>query len=657
MSMPKMPGVAVTQEFSNPDRFPSDEAIEAHNAGRLQQFVAKYIRKQMQKFVGRPNTDELRGATRTVLVQTVRQLESMGIIDPNEHDVDVREDTWADRQACGDLGPPDPTLVHVSIKNKKRQPEPKKEEPTSGYKTHEESNMTKDELLVRIASDTGIHISRLLIERCNKRFTLSVDVLNGTEDERWAAAAVLHKYRPAATEAHVSAPRDYTNCSLCGTRLKVVELTRKGKVQAKSRCANHLCKNSHHWMPSYRPASTQPSSPPMAFAVDHGYDEPADPPKPAETLTELLCGTQPLSAPWQPQVNQWIRHRKTYRGGCINYKTETLMSETWSVRFTDMEYPVDLTTEELVTNYEPEPVSAIMNPPAPKPLEPAALKPLIARERELLRKQQMEKIHELWEQGKVSSEYMKQQALCDDLALMQQEIVRGMQVPEKYLKANYSSSSFADAYFKKCSELDLESLSRTLKETAKKYGINIFTAKAAAREGDTVRVARPSLGEERLPLPEKLGDEHVGMIIYARHSGARWLLMNRTPDKRWPVVSTDGRYTTAEYTEAELRQCYYLKGTGRVSSSHPNQAMPPQEEYDEVVISGLNQNDELVDEVVRVPKGGGTVVTKNSYKTYSLTPQSSGCIYGGKLTVGVDKAKGKDMTAFTRWLLKDPKQG
>lgn len=232
------------------------EVAEASDVVRVKKYIEGLLRKGMRGFVGKPFSKESREA----LVGAVTEVYNHAL------DYGVLEEGWSiyAEEDFDDAGSVKVKLLPPS----RKELSPARHNSSEGMavanmqgvtqlaKETRGAEMNKAELIACVAKETGISASRLLVEKCNRRFTLAVDVLDGTENERWAAAAALHKYRPAATEAHVSEPRDVANCSLCGTRLKVVELTRRGKVQAKSRCANHLCKNSRHWMPSYRPEST-----------------------------------------------------------------------------------------------------------------------------------------------------------------------------------------------------------------------------------------------------------------------------------------------------------------------------------------------------------------------------------------------------------------
>lgn len=339
MNLRKRPGVDVQL----PDNYKSFAAAEvvnitdAFNVVRVKRYIQDLLRKGMSKFVGKPYTKESREALIGVVTEVYNHVLDCGVL----------EEGWS-IYAEEDFD--DPSLVKVRLLPPCKKQLPERHNSSVGMavanmqgvtqlaKETKGAEMNKAELIACIAKETGISVSRLLIEKCNRRFTLSVDVLNGTENERWAAVEALHKYRPAATEAHVSAPRDVANCSLCGTRLKVVELSRKGKVQAKSRCSNHLCKNSRHWMPSYRPASTRPSPQPMAFAVDHGHDEPGSwgpakpkppewwrfnppdkitspmfknpPPPEALDIRKAICESEPLA--WRPVLGE---HVVSWSGG------------------------------------------------------------------------------------------------------------------------------------------------------------------------------------------------------------------------------------------------------------------------------------------------------------------------------------------------------
>lgn len=454
--------------------------------------------------------------------------------------------------------------------------------------------MTKDETIKRIAAETGISPERLLIER-RGQLAHSVDVLHGTTDERWAAAAALKKCSPVgvATIVHEREAADPSRCSRCGTRIKVVEqYNRKTRsISARSRCSNPLCPNGKHWMPAYRPVSTQPSSPAMALVVDRGDDEPSDwlppakpkmktwgfnppdkiaapvfknpPPPEALDINKAICEEQPLTRPEQnrcahqlaagvwvqsrthgwlgrlveaypgtqlwavkfegrcpcggvdermdftteelvrdydvvpdpheksvlgvvfPQLNQWIRHKATYRSGCISFHEEHHVKGVhWGVRFKDTDYPVLLTTEELVENYEPDAVSAIMNPPAPKAADTAVMRPLNSYEREKLRKLQTEQMHKMWDSHA-------------EVEAMQQKVLQGLNVPKEYLDGNFSTA-VASAYGKVMSP----ALMSKLKETASKVNY-IGTC--------TGRLSSSAPNQASLPRQEHIYTE--GMLV------------------------------------------------------------------------------------------------------------------------------------------------
>jgi hypothetical protein len=108
-----MPGVTVIQDFQTERIVDNEEAIQAHNAGRLQQDIAGVLRKYFKKkgFEGSPNCPEVRHRIRAAVHDVLRHVEQLGLLDSQLPEIDVRADDWIDHILDG--GEPDPTMVRV----------------------------------------------------------------------------------------------------------------------------------------------------------------------------------------------------------------------------------------------------------------------------------------------------------------------------------------------------------------------------------------------------------------------------------------------------------------------------------------------------------------------------------------------------------------
>jgi hypothetical protein len=103
----RVTGPVVISEPQTNEELDEGEAIQAHNAGLLERYVDGLMRRKLNRYIGRPMTDELQRVFYNTALHVTRHLEQLGLLEP-PWKVDVYQDPY------------DPTVVRIDVRDRWR---------------------------------------------------------------------------------------------------------------------------------------------------------------------------------------------------------------------------------------------------------------------------------------------------------------------------------------------------------------------------------------------------------------------------------------------------------------------------------------------------------------------------------------------------------